>query len=51
MEKFKSYLIDTAGIDLNFEVDTNNRGEIGYKMISAYIVNESAFLIWMLKWS
>jgi hypothetical protein len=47
---FKYYLEYTAGVKLDFETEVRfNRA--GYKINSVEIVDEEAFMLWMLKWS
>ena len=48
---FKYHLEHTGGLKLDFELDLNRRGKLGYKMNSVEIVDEPTFMLWMLKWS
>lgn len=50
MSGFKYHLEQTAGIELDFELDIR-KGKMGYKINSIEIVDEPAFLMWMLRWS
>ena len=47
---FKHYLEQTGGFKLDFDIDIMH-GQVGYRLKSAEIVDESAFMVWMLKWS
>jgi hypothetical protein len=51
MNGFKSYLEYTAGVKLDFEVLTVHNVNTGYTIKSLEIVDDSAFTMWMLKWS
>ena len=50
MNSFKYHLEHTAGVNLNFEVELR-QGRLGYKINSVEIVDEQAFMVWMLKWA
>ena len=51
MNGFISYLEYTAGIKLDFEVLKVQNEKTGYTIKSIEIVNDSAFTMWMLKWT
>lgn len=47
---FKYYLEREAGVKLDFEVELR-QGLAGYKINTVEIVDNEAFMLWMLKWS
>ncbi len=47
---FKYYIERTAGVKLDFETEIRS-GQAGYKINAVEILDEEAFLMWMLKWS
>jgi hypothetical protein len=47
---FKYYLEREAGVKLDFEIELR-LGQAGYKVNSVEIVDDEAFMLWMLKWS
>jgi hypothetical protein len=47
---FKYHVEHTAGIKLDFEPEVRF-GQVGYKINAVEILDEEAFLMWMLKWS
>lgn len=47
---FKYHLEHTAGVKLDFETEIRH-GQAGYKINSIEIVDEEAFMMWMLKWA
>jgi hypothetical protein len=47
---FKYYLERTAGVRLDFETEIRH-GQAGYKINKAEVIDESLFLMWMLRWS
>jgi len=51
MNSFKYYLERTAGLKLDFEIEINKRGQAGYKINSVEVVDESDFVVWMLRWT
>lgn len=50
MGGFKYHLEHNAGLKLDFELDIR-MGKMGYKINSIEVVDEEAFMLWMLTWS
>lgn len=47
---FKYHLAREAGLQLDFEVQVRF-GQVGYKIHSIKVVDDEAFMMWMLTWS
>ncbi len=47
---FKYHLEREAGLSIDFEIETR-LGRAGYKINSIEIVDNEAFVVWMLTWS
>jgi hypothetical protein len=50
IKAFKYHLEREAGISLDFEIEMRGR-VAGYKINSVEVVDDEAFMLWMLRWS
>lgn len=49
-KSFKYHLECEAGLKLDFEIEVR-LGKMGFKINTVEVVDEEAFMLWMLKWS
>ena len=47
---FKHYIEREAGLSLDFEIEMRS-GQAGYKINSVEIVDDEAFMLWMMRWT
>ena len=51
MNAFKYHLEDQAGLKVDFEVVVDKSNRMGYKMNCIEVVDDEAFMLWMLTWT